>query len=92
MQVNKESALKIEPYKPTLHRIARRDAVLIKASELQTVDHNLRLLATLRTTNIVVTDLDQKHTVRTFLEKLQAKICEDKYWKPCANIRIVTVD
>lgn len=90
LQHNNESSLKISPPGSHLNRLARQEVVMIPAAELATVSSNLRLLAVLRMSNIVVTDLDEKYPLQDFLLALNDKISEDVKWKECANIRIVT--
>ena len=62
---------------------------MIKSEDLYGLSS--RTLATLRMSNVVITDKKENNSIETLMEELNALISADIYWKECAQIRIVEV-
>ena len=62
---------------------------MIEAKDLHEL--SLRTLATLRMSNVVITDKNDQYSIETLMRDLNDIISEDIYWRDCAHIRIVEV-
>ena len=62
---------------------------MIKSDDLYALSE--RTLATLRMSNVVITDHNENNDIVSLMENLNNKISEDIFYQACAQIRIVEV-
>ena len=70
-------------------RIARHEAVFIRAADLHSVSDYI--LGTLRMSNVVVTERNNEYSLEKIMEQLAAKVLGNEKWKQSAQARFIVI-
>ena len=88
-QLKKDEGFLIDTLDASYSRIERHEAVMINSQELNSM--SMRVLATLRNSNMLVIDRDPNLPLWDILQKLNKKISEDYFWQACSELRVIEV-